>query len=155
MRPAAPVTQPLALEDRGRFELLLRAYAGGGRSLSAFSFIYHAIWQGLLTYEFVELEGHICLFARDHGGTFMALPPFGADPCGPAMARAFQFMAERNRASSVSRIENVPEEYVEPCKANGYRVVRKSADYLYRTVDLAGLKGDRYKAARVSYNHCV
>jgi hypothetical protein len=64
-------------------------------------------------------------------------------------------MRDRNGASAVSRIENVPAEYVGRCKVDGYDVVTKSEEYLYRTADVAGLKGDRYKSSRSSYNQCV
>ncbi|HZC67826.1 MAG TPA: hypothetical protein VE201_04330, partial [Nitrospirales bacterium] len=86
--------RPLALADRPRFEAALAAHAVPGGPLAAYSFPFHFIWQGLLRYEWTELKGHLCLFAGNPEGSFLALPPIGPDPCGPAMAKAFEFLSK-------------------------------------------------------------
>jgi hypothetical protein len=149
-----PVTHPFTLEDRRWFDALIAA-GSSGDPLAAYSFPYHFVWQGLFNYEWVELEGHRCLLAGDQDGCFLALPPLGPDPCGPATVKAVAFLTERNRNPALARIENVPESLGGKCRAQGYRVVPKGPDYLYRRADLVGLHGDRYKSQRVDYNHCV
>jgi len=148
------VAHPLVLADRAWFDSLLCCYGEEERRLAAFSFIYHTIWQGLLAYEWLELDDHYYLLARDRGGTFLALPPLGPPPLERAIVRGFNLLEERNHSSAVSRIENVPEGLAAQCRSAGYRVTLKSRDYLYRRADLVGLRGDRYKGPRLSYNHC-
>ena len=151
-----PVLHPLTLADRKEFEAALKTVPAADSLLAAYAFPYHFIWHELFNYEWLELEGHYCLLAANQDGAFLALPPVGPDPCGPALSAALRFLKERNRIAGISRIENVPAEAADRCRAQGYRVVAKSADdYLYRRVDLAGLRGDRYKSQRADYNHCV
>ena len=150
----APVVHPFTLEDRRWFDALIAA-GEPSDPLAAYSFPYHFVWKDMFTYEWVELEGHRCLLASDQDGSFLALPPLGPDPCGPAMAWVFAFLSARNPTPAVSRIENVPEPLAARCREQGDRVVPKGPDYLYRRADLVALRGNRYKGQRVSYNHCV
>jgi uncharacterized protein len=147
--------RPLTLADRAWVEKLFLTHTVGDQPLAAYSFPYHFIWRDLFSYEWVELEGHFCLFATNADGTFLALPPVGPDPCGPVMTRVFGLMAERNRVSGVSRIENLPEDFTERCRSRGYHVRPKAGDYLYRRRDLVALNGDHYKSQRALYNHCL
>jgi hypothetical protein len=103
----------------------------------------------------MELEGHLCVFAGDQDGSFLALPPIGPDPGGQAMTKAFEFLSKRNRTPALTRIENAPESLAARCREKGYRVASKGPDYVYRRVDLVALRGVRYKSQRVAYNHCV
>jgi len=151
----APALRPFTLEDRSWFEARLFAHPLPGDQLVAYSFPYHVIWRDLFTYEGLELEGHVCLVASNSEGCFLALPPIGPNPCGPAMSRAWAWMSERNQVTALTRIENVPESLATRCRELGYRVVSKGPDYLYRRDDLVGLHGDRFKGQRADYNHCV
>jgi len=150
-----PSLRPLTLPNRARFEACLAAHAVPGDPLAAYSFAFHFIWQGLFQYEWTELESHLCLFAGNPEGSFLALPPIGADPCGPAMAKAFEFLSKRNKTPAFTRIENAPESLAARCREKGYRVAPKGPDYVYRRADLVALRGDRYKSQRVAYKHCV
>jgi len=147
--------RPLTLQDRRWFETVLDKHTPSGDQLAAYSFPYHFIWQGLFQYEWMELEGHGCLMASNPEGSFLALPPIGSAPCGPAMAKAFAFLSQRNKTSTLTRIENAPESLADRCRGLGYRVTSKGPDYLYRRTELVGLHGDRFKSQRVAYNHCV
>ena len=151
----APSLRPLALEDRSWFEARLAVHPVPGDQLAAYSFPYHFIWRDLFTYEWMELKSHGCLLASNKEGSFLALPPIGPDPCGPAMTRAVAFLSERNKTQALTRIENAPESLAVCCRDLEYRVTPKGPDYLYRRDDLVGLHGDRYKSQRVDYNHCV
>ena len=151
----APILRQLALEERSWFEARLSAHPIPGDQLAAYSFPYHFIWRGLFAYEWTELEGHVCLMAGNREGSFLALPPIGPDPCGPATAKTFEFLSKRNETQSLTRVENAPESLATRCREKGYRVTPKGPDYLYRRDDLVGLHGDRYKSQRVDYNHCV
>ena len=150
-----PSLRPLTLPNRARFEARLAAHAVPGDPLVAYSFPFHFVWQGLLRYEWTELAGHLCLFAGNPEGRFLVLPPIGPDPCGPAMAKAFEFLSKQNKTPAPTRIENASGSLASRCRDNGYRVAPKGPDYVYRRADLGALRGDRYKSQRVAYNHCV
>jgi hypothetical protein len=150
-----PVLHPLTLEDRRWLEPVFLASFRAGEPLAAYSFPYHFIWQGVFRYEWLELEGHFCLMASNAEGSFLALPPLGPDPSGPAMVRAFEFLSNRNQTAAVTRIENAPEALATRSRERGYHVVPKGPDYMYRREDLVALKGDRYKSQRVAFNHCM
>ena len=150
-----PSLRPLALQDRARFEARLAEHAVTEDPLAAYSFPFHFIWQGLLQYEWTELESHLCLFAGNSEGRFLVLLPIGHDPCGPAMAKAFEFLSKQNTTPALTRIENASGSMASWCRGKGYRVAPKGPDYVYRRADLVALRGDRYKSQRVAYNHCV
>jgi Fe-S-cluster containining protein len=168
----SPITGllPLTLADRHRLE---SACAAVDTPLAHYAFALHYIWRHLLAYRWTEVDGHFCLFAESPDGLFMPLPPLPAAagtrqwvigngpgdktyPLSPAvLAACFALMREHNRGSAVSRIENVPEEWVPGCEAAGYEVRPKDPDYLYRTQDLVDLSGDRYKSQRAACNQLV
>ena len=147
---------PLTLADRAFVE---RALASGeittGTSLAAYAFAPHMIWRALFSYWWAELAGHLCLFAEHADGLFLSLPPLGHGPMSEPLAQAFSLMRERNRGSSVSRVENVTENLKSSFEALGYQVKPKDPDYLYRARDLIMLAGDRYKSQRAACNRFV
>ncbi len=113
------------------------------------------IWRALFSYWWAELAGHFCLFAEHADGLFLSLPPLGPGPISEPLAQAFSLMRERNRGSSVSRVENISEDLKPSFEALGYRVKPKDPDYLYRARDLIMLTGDRYKSQRAACNRFV
>lgn len=149
----------LSLDDRFRFE---ERFAREPTCLAAYAFAPHVIWGTLLRYWWIELAGHLCLFAEDSAGCFMAVPPLGPstgatqnqgdEGVATAWREAFALMRRRNGGSMVSRVENVPEELVPLVLDLGYVARRKEADYLYRRADLVALRGDRYRSQRAAYN---
>lgn len=153
---------PLTLEDRPRLERSVALTVQGGQTpLAAWAFPPHYIWQDLFTYRWAELNGWWCLFAEYIDGMFMPLPPLGpsswvgsptAGSLSEVVGTVMAYLHARNAGSSVSRIENVPRELTDSLKQEELTVTRKDADYLYRTQDLVGLKGDRFKSPRAAYN---
>jgi len=112
----------------------------------------HLLWKDLFRYVWTEIAGTFCLFAEYADGVFMPLPPLSARPNREAFASAFALMRARNHGRAVSRIENVPEEWTTPLGSWGYHVKPKDPDYLYKTVDLVALAGDKYKSQRAACN---
>lgn len=164
--PAAlpPGARLLWLDDRLAFEARL---AGEPTPLAAYALAPHVIWRTLLTYWWIELAGHLCLFAESPGGCFLALPPLGPshaadhhrchteDACVSAWQESFALMRQRNGGSMVSRVENVPEELVPVVQELGFVTRPKDSDYLYRRSDLVALRGDRYKSQRAAFNRFI
>jgi hypothetical protein len=122
------------------------------QSLAAYSPVYHYMWNGLLAYWWVELQGAFCLFAQSPDGWFMPLPPIGAGPIDAPLFEALGLLRRWNGDSPVSRVENVSSQLAPELERLGYRVTPKESDYLYRTADLAALAGDRYKSQRALCN---
>ncbi|HSL02026.1 MAG TPA: phosphatidylglycerol lysyltransferase domain-containing protein [Nitrospiraceae bacterium] len=124
----------------------------GAQSLAAYSSVYHYMWNGLLAYWWMELQGVFCLFAQSSDGWFMPLPPIGTGPIGAPLSVAMGLLRRWNGDSPVSRVENVPAQLVPELEQLGYRVTPKEPDYLYRAADLVSLAGDRYKSQRALCN---
>jgi len=122
------------------------------QSLAAYSPVYHYMWNGVLGYWWMELQGALCLFAQSPDGWFMPLPPIGAGPIEAPLSQAMKQLRHWNGDSPVSRVENVPSHLAPELERLGYRVMPKEPDYLYRATDLAALSGDRYKSQRALCN---
>lgn len=122
------------------------------QSLSAYSPVYHYIWNGLLACGWMEIEGAFCLFAQSPDGWFMPLPPVGAGPIDAPLSVAMELLRRWNGDSPVSRVENVPSQLVPEFERLRYRLSPKEPDYLYRATDLAALAGNRYKSQRALCN---
>jgi uncharacterized protein len=121
-------------------------------SLAAYSPTYHYMWNGLLGYWWMELQGALCLFAQSPDGWFMPLPPIVAGSIDAPLSVAMGLLRRWNGDSPVSRVENVPSRLVPELERLGYRLTPKEPDYLYRAADLAALAGDRYKSQRALCN---
>lgn len=141
----------LVLEDLSRLKTALDRSKICG-SLAAYSAPYHYMWNALLPYWWMDLEGALCLFIQSPDGWFMPLPPLAEGALTRPLNKAFDLMRQWNGASAVSRVENVPAVLVPTLVEMGYRVLPKSPDYVYRADDLARLAGDRYKSQRALCN---
>jgi hypothetical protein len=122
------------------------------QSLAAYSPVYHYMWNGLLAYWWMELQGFFCLFAQSPDGWFLPLPPIGVGSIDAPLSVAMGLLQRWNSDSPVSRVENVPSQLIPELERLGYRLTPKEPDYLYRAADLAALAGDRYKSQRALCN---
>jgi Fe-S-cluster containining protein len=153
---AASEPWPLNMQDKDRFDQAVNQVVPRlGLPLAAFSFAYHYMWHRVLRYSWREIEGHFCLFAQSPDGVFLALPPLGTGPLEPALTAAFDWMKERNRGSSVTRMENVPHALIDDIRELGYRIVARHPDYVYDAADLVALSGDAHKSQRAAWNRFV
>ncbi len=143
----------LTLDDIPHMKMVLHQ-SGWCRdqSLAAYSPTYHYMWNGLLAYWWMELQGALCLFAQSPDGWFMSLPPIGAGSNEASLFEAMGLLRRWNGDSPVSRVENVPAQLASELERLGYHVMPKDPDYLYRAADLAALAGDRYKSQRALCN---
>lgn len=149
----ALTVRPLTPQDRPRVEAALAATRPDlPMPLAAFSFAGQYLWHSVLDYSWIEIGRHLCIFAGSPDGIFMALPPLGPGPLLPPLVEAFGYMRIRNRGAHVTRVENIPAEYLPEITKLGFRSVPKEPDYVYRASDLADLPGDRYKSQRAACN---
>lgn len=154
--------RPLTLDERPQLEQAIAGMTPCERSpLAHLAFAPHFIWQGALTYYWTVLDGWWCLFAKCADGLYMPLPPVGIWPEGmreveeswtSTVMRVMGYLKHCNKGSSVSRIDNIPEELLAFIAPLGYRLVAKDPDYLYRTADLAALRGQAFKSQRAACN---
>jgi hypothetical protein len=141
----------LILEDLSRLRTALDRSKMRG-SLAAYSAPYHYMWNALLPYWWMDLEGAVCLFIQSPDGWFMPLPPLTEGSLTRPLNEAFRLMRRWNGGSAASRIENVPAVLAPTLVAMGFRMAPKSPDYVYRADDLVRLAGDRYKSQRALCN---
>jgi len=143
----------LTLDDIPRMTMALeQSGLCDAHSLVAYSPAYHYMWNGLLSYWWMELQGAFCLFAQSPDGWFMPLPPIGAGSIEAPLSVAMGLLRRWNGDSPVSRVENVPSQLVPELERLGYRLTPREPDYLYRAADLVSLAGDRYKSQRALCN---
>jgi len=143
----------LMLEDLPHFAAALdRSRLCKHQPLAAYSTAYHYVWNGLLPYWWVELEGAFCLFIQSPDGWFMPLPPLSEGSIEEPLKTAFRVMRRWNGESAVSRVENISTALASDLESQGYRITPKDPDYLYRAADLASLAGNRFKSQRVLCN---
>jgi len=148
-----PALGPLTPGDRRFFEGALSATVNdlSPTPLSAYSFAYHYLWQDHFRFLWTYTAGHLFLFAGYEGHLYMPLPPLGPFDA-KAIRLGWELLERENRLASVSRIENIPETWVEGYERLGFRLLSKDPDYLYLRSDLENLCGNRYKSQRWACN---
>ncbi len=139
----------LTLKDRVIFE---RFFPPDSR-LAVYSFPSVYIWKSLYSIFWGICDGKLCVFFRDRTGCFLYLPPLGSGDKEKAVRCAFRVMDRFNSQPQISRIENIDERETGFYRDIGMNIRQKSADYIYRTQDLIGLSGNRYKSKRASLNY--
>ena len=124
--------------------------------LSHYAFAPIYVWREHFQFYWTLLGDYLCVFAKQGDDYFMPLLPM---PCDPenctylnTIRKAYQFMLASNRNLHIARIENVPQELLTFFSKNGFRATLKEREYLYKTVALGRLSGDRYKSKRNAYN---
>lgn len=140
----------LNLRDRSLFNTFLSL---GKHELAAYSFENVYTSSSLFDIFWMVSSGSLCIFFRDKTGCFLYLPPLGKCTEPQAIAQAFSIMDSFNENKEVSRIENIEEEDVPIYRNLGYLCRQKPGDYLCDRLDLAGLKGGRFKSKRASVNY--
>ncbi len=123
--------------------------------LSAFSFVSIFLWKDFFDFELKEIDGALCVFAKNNVGCFMYLPPLGKNLSNATVAECFKIMSGHNKGSGVSRIENVTQEDLPLFPAAEYTHFEKSGEYVYTKDDIASLKGNPFKSKRALYNYFV
>ncbi len=141
--------RPLTLDDKPIFEV----YASQMQTyLSSYAFAPIFIWRNHFQFYWTLLEDHLCVFAKQGDDYFMPIMPMGSPFSFEVVWSAFQFMLKSNRNSHIARIENVPKEQLSIFNDMGFQSIPKETEYIYRTEDLAELRGNRYKQQRNAYN---
>jgi Fe-S-cluster containining protein len=141
----------LLWDDLPKLEAALER-SGLHGTVAAYSAPYHYLWNALLPYWWIELDGAFCLFVQSPAGWFMPLLPLGCGSVERPLREAFALMRRWNGPSAVTRVEHVPTAALPNLTAMGYCPAPKDPDYVYRADVLANLAGDRYKSQRALCN---
>ena len=142
----------LSLKDKGIFKEYLHL---GEHKLSVYNFANIYIWKKLFDIKWQIIEGSLCVFFSDKVGTFLYLEPLSKEKNPLLLTKAFVELDRANKNSEISRIENIEEARVDFYKSLGFDLRVKSFDYLCKRVDLAVLKGNRFKSKRAAFNYFI
>jgi hypothetical protein len=142
----------LSLGDKPLFDKFLKLRR---HDLAVYSFADIFIWKGLFDIKWSLVRDNLCVFFRDKIGCFLYLPPLAKTIDPEVCLEAFSVMDRFNRNKEISRIENIEGQDADFFRTLGYEIKEKSRDYLCLRSDLAGLKGDKFKSKRASYNYFV
>ena len=148
--------QPLTLNDKPIFD----THAHRTRTrLSHYAFAPIYVWQEHFEFYWTLFSDYLCIFAKQMDDYFMPILPIPVEMENPKYLKvvntAHQFMLDASRNPHIVRIENVPQEMTPLFEKNRFSVRLKETEYLYETIALAGLRGDRYKQQRHAYNACI
>lgn len=142
---------PLSAEDRARLRALLHK---ASRATSRWSLGALLGWEDLLRVWWAPLGEGMGIFAEQSGAVFMPVPPIAEDCTPQVLEAAWRLLQEANGGSEVSRIEGVEAMDRVLFESAGFRLEPAEPEYLYRTSDLAHLRGDRYRSQRWAINRC-
>jgi len=122
--------------------------------LSAYTFAYHFIWENTTKYFWKIIDDSFCLFAKNGNEIFMPIPPLNPynNISEETLKKCFKIMNFYNKNKEISRIENVSKETLYFLTSNEFKILKKDEEYIYKTENLATLKGDKYKSIRWLYN---
>jgi len=135
-----------------RREIFERVVGSGRRVLSARAFANLFLWQEMFDFDFEDINGALCVFARQPVGSFLYLPPLGGALTPETINRAFVRMDEDNRGGSLGRIENLSLEDAGHVDTSRYLLTERGQEYVYRREDIVGLNGQAYKSQRHDIN---
>ncbi|MEI8012772.1 MAG: phosphatidylglycerol lysyltransferase domain-containing protein [Candidatus Omnitrophota bacterium] len=122
------------------------------QALSSRHFINMFAWQDFFDFDVEEINGAVCVFARQPAGVFMYWPPQGKDVVPAVIAACFQRMHAINRGGSLSRIEGVATGDLPLFDPRVYQVSLSGHEYIYRREDVVSLRGKAYKSRRGDVN---
>ena len=112
--------------------------------LSDYTFSQLFTWGNSLRILWMEIRGHLCVFANGTGDLTLLIPPIGEGNSDAALRDAFDVMDSynsRHQAEGNSRVEYVSEELLRRFDRSRVTVEPMGADYIYdvrRMIDLAG-----------------
>jgi hypothetical protein len=142
---------PFSLNDR---TILKRYLHRKKHLLSSYSFANIFIWQALFDLFWMLLNKKFCLFYKNRVGCFMPLPPLGGLD-QKTISACFEIMEGFNHNPDISRIENIEEHDLGFFKEGSFSIYEKAREYIVGQQEIAGLRGERFKHKRNSYNFFI
>jgi hypothetical protein len=142
----------IALKDKPLFDKYLRLER---HELSVYAFENIYIWKALFRVRWALIDRSLCVFFKDHFGTFLYLALLSRNKKPQTINKVFDILGRLNKNKDVSRIENIEAKDRSYYEKLGYNGKNKSCDYLYLRNSLVNLTGNKFKSKRASYNYFV
>ena len=140
----------LRLSDKRIFDRYLNL---NKHELSVYAFPNIYIWRKTFDIRWLIIGKSLCVFFQDKIGAFLYLAPLGEEKNPDAAAEVFHILDKLNQNKEFSHLENIEEKDLGFYRDLGFECKFKSHDYLCQRVDLAGLKGNKFKSKRASCNY--
>jgi len=144
------VLNKLSLRDKGTFDKYLKLTSHG---LSVYSFADIYIWNKLFDISWAVIRKSLCVFFQDNIGAFLYLAPLAKSNDPKAISSVFEILERLNKNPEFARIDNVEEKDLAFYQSLGLECSLQSRDYICSRRDLEGLKGNKFKSKRASYNY--
>jgi len=141
--------KPIRLKEKSKIEPFFK---DSNLPLGAYAFVYIYIWKDFFKFYYAVIKNTLCVFAKDKGGVFLYFAPLGEAVDKEVIDECFRIMARFNKNESFSRIENVTTRDLEAYLNAGYNSYPTFKTYIYKTSELAALKGKKLKHKRASVN---
>ncbi len=142
----------LKISDKKLFDKYL-SYARHDLSVYNFANIY--TWNKLYKISWSVFDDNLCIFFRDKIGCFLYLPPLGRKLSSAAVKKSFEEMNKVNKNKEISRVENIAQAELDFFSAQNLEIVPKCSEYVCDRQALAGLRGNKFKSKRSSYNYFI
>ncbi|MBN2831105.1 MAG: DUF2156 domain-containing protein [Candidatus Omnitrophica bacterium] len=140
----------LSIRDKEIFDKYLNLKR---HDLSVYSFANIYIWNKFFDINWEIIEDSLCIFFQDKIGAFLYLLPLAKSNNLQVIFRVFEILRSLNKNPEFAHIENAEEKDLEFYRNLGFECSLKSHDYICSRQDLAGLRGNKFKSKRASYNY--
>lgn len=135
---------------------LFDKYLGfAAHELSVYNFANIYIWREFFDIRWSIIDESLCVFFRDKIGSFLYLPPLGKRNNPKIIAAVFNILSRLNKNPGFAHIENIEKKDLDFYQGLGLNCELKSHDYLCIRAELSGLKGNKFKSKRSSYNYFI
>jgi hypothetical protein len=124
----------------------------GKHEIAAFSFNAIYLWKDFFEFLVEDIDGALCIFAKDQAGMFMYLPPLREDLDECLVDKCFAYMEQKTPQGNSVRIENLTEDQADRLAGRKYDYSEAKEEYIYAKDDLVALRGSKYKAKRHDCN---
>ena len=146
------ILNKLSIKDRRIFDRYLSL---NRHELSAYAFANIYIWRKLFKISWVIIEDSLCVFFKDNIGIFLYLAPLAKTKRQQVVFRVFEILDKLSKNPQLAHIGNIEEKDLGFYQGLGFECLKRSNEYLCKTEDLAGLRGNKFKSKRSSYNYFV
>ncbi len=146
----------VTLEDRETFQ---KFFSNVKEPLADTTFTMRYIWAGPLKHTWTVINGNLCVFGYDKGRHVLWGPPVGGTKLAETITECFRIVESMNKAAAISA--KAAAVYIPQCLKGEYEAVATelgatldywTQDYVYRTADLAELKGTGFDSKRNKAN---
>ncbi len=146
------ILNKLSLRDETRFTKYLSFQ---NHELSVYSFPNIYIWRKFFDISWIIIEESLCIFFKDHIGTFLYLAPLARENNPKVAVRVFEILKKLNKNPEFAHLENIEDKDLDFYRKLGFDCLLKSHDYILSQKELSGLRGNSYKSKRAGYNYFI